>query len=121
MPTLTGLFCHVGLTLAMWAHQQYCRQLDDSNARATHNSMWVTKSLTYRQALIVEYSIYNKVEGETNSCIDLEKFIKYPVVIGILLKSTAWYTGVKQHQPRLVGWMTVLVCKFMLIVLRMRL
>ena len=33
------------------------------------------------------------------------------VVIGILLQSTAWYTGVKQHQPQvLLGWVTVLVC-----------
>ena len=40
----------------------------------------------------------------------------------ILLQSTAWYTGVKQHQPRLLlGCVTVLVCQFLLIVLRMRL
>ena len=40
------------------------------------------------------------------------------VVIGILLQSTARYNGVKQHQPRLVlGWVTVLVCQFLLIVL----
>ena len=44
------------------------------------------------------------------------------VVIGILLQSTAWYTGVKQHWPRLLlGWVTVLVCQFLLIVLQMRL
>ena len=32
------------------------------------------------------------------------------MVIGILLPSTAWYNGVKQHWPRLVlGWVTELV------------
>ena len=44
------------------------------------------------------------------------------MVIGILLRSTAWYTLVKQHRPQLVlGWVTILVCQFLLIVLRMRL
>ena len=44
------------------------------------------------------------------------------VVIGILLKSTALYTGVKQHRPRLIlGWVSILVCQFLVIVLRIRL
>ena len=34
----------------------------------------------------------------------------------------AWYNGVKQHRPWLgLGWVTVLVCQFLLIVLWMRL
>ena len=44
------------------------------------------------------------------------------MVIGILLQSTAWYSRVNQCQPPLVlGWVTVLVCQFLLIILRMRL
>ena len=44
------------------------------------------------------------------------------VVIGILLQSTAWCTGVKQHRPWLVlGWVTVVIFQSLLIVLRMRL
>ena len=38
------------------------------------------------------------------------------VVIGILLQSAAWYTGVKQHWPRFVlGWATINICQFLLI------
>ena len=49
-------------------------------------------------------------------------FVYISVVIRILLQSTAWYTWVKQHRPRLLlGWVTVLVCEFVLIVLRIRL
>ena len=37
------------------------------------------------------------------------------MVIDILLQSSAWYTGVKQHLPRFVhGWVIVLVCQFWL-------
>ena len=44
------------------------------------------------------------------------------VVIGILVRSTARYDGVQQQRPWLVhGCVTVLVCQFLLIVLRMRL
>ena len=44
------------------------------------------------------------------------------VVIGILLWLTAWCNGVKQHWPRLVlGWMTLSVRPYLLIVLWMRL
>ena len=43
----------------------------------------------------------------------------WSVFIGILLQSTAWYAGVKQHQPQFVlGWMTIIVCQFLLIILR---
>ena len=43
------------------------------------------------------------------------------VVIGILLQPTALYAGVKQLRPWFVlGWVTILVCQFLLIVLRMR-
>ena len=43
------------------------------------------------------------------------------VVISILLQSTTWYIGINQHWPRCVlGWVTVLVCQFLLIVLQMR-
>ena len=36
--------------------------------------------------------------------------------------STAWYTRVKQHRPQvLLGWVTILVCQFLLIVRWMRL
>ena len=42
------------------------------------------------------------------------------VVIGILLQSTSRCNRVKQHWL-VLGWMTVLVCQFLLIVLRMRL
>ena len=39
--------------------------------------------------------------------------------IGILLRPTARYNQVKQYRPRLVlGWVTVLVCQYLLIVLR---
>ena len=42
--------------------------------------------------------------------------------IGIQLHPTAWNNRAKQHQPRFVhGWMTLLVCQFLLIVLRMSL
>ena len=45
----------------------------------------------------------------------------WSVFIGILLQSTAWYAGVKQHRPQFVlGWVTVL-CQFLLIILQMRL
>ena len=46
----------------------------------------------------------------------------HSVVIGKLLRSTALYNGVKQRRPRLVlERMTVSICQFLLIVLRMRL
>ena len=42
------------------------------------------------------------------------------VLFGILLQSTAQYAGVKQHRPWfLLGWVTVALCQFLLIVLRM--
>ena len=44
------------------------------------------------------------------------------VVIGILLQSNIWYTGVKQYHPRFeLGLVTVLVCEFLLLVLMIRL
>ena len=44
------------------------------------------------------------------------------VVIGILLRPTARYNGVKQHRPWfLLGWVTILVCQFLLVFLWMRL
>ena len=44
------------------------------------------------------------------------------VVIGILLQSIAWYNRVQQQRPRLVlGWVTVSVCQFLVIVLRIKL
>ena len=44
------------------------------------------------------------------------------VAFGILLLSTILCSGVKQHRPwSVLGWVTVSVCQFLLIVLRMRL
>ena len=61
---------------------------------------------------------------QSTDCDD--KFMFYDiiisVVIGILLQSTARYEQVEQHRPRFVlGWVTVLVFQFLLIVLPMRL
>ena len=50
-----------------------------------------------------------------------EKYFRYhlkkkSVIIGIQLQSTTQYAGVKQHWPWFVlGWVTVLVCQFLLI------
>ena len=44
------------------------------------------------------------------------------VAIGIPLLPPTLYAGVKQHRPwSVLGWVTVVVCQFLLIVLRMRL
>ena len=43
------------------------------------------------------------------------------VVNSILPQLTACFTGVEQHRPQFVlGWVTVIVCQFLLIVFRMR-
>ena len=43
------------------------------------------------------------------------------VAIGIPLLPPTLYAGVKHHRPwSVLGWVTVLVCQFLLIVLRMR-
>ena len=56
----------------------------------------------------------------TNLLMLWQKFKESSEVIGILQRSTAWYSRVEQRRPRLVlTWVTVLVCQFLLIVFRM--
>ena len=54
--------------------------------------------------------------------LNLQVSSKWSVIIGIMIRSAAWYNWVKQRRPRLVlGWMTVVICKFLVIVFWIRL
>ena len=64
---------------------------------------------------------YNQ-NAKCKHSVDEQNENKNSVVIGILLQSTAWCTGVKQHRPWFVlRWVTVIVCQILLIILRMKL
>ena len=108
----SNFFKSVGKTLS-----EMTRRMSDYSLTSLLNTWVSCFPFSSKYNLWVMWSKVSVTEGVLN-----HSNTTLSVFIGILLQSTAWYTEVKQHWPRFVlGWVTVLVCQFLLIVLLMRL